>query len=126
MIQILKLGLEGSEVTLPDESRINQQGADTPYFNEARSASKKLHVDFISTKGVWNIAWDSISIADYETINNIVKLQYTNGVFLSFIYTDAAGAETQLEVRVTVTNKGTLVQCDDWFYQGLAITIEEV
>lgn len=123
--QILKLGLSGSETTLPTESRINQQGADTPFFNESRSASKTLHVDFIATKENWTIVWDVISLSDYETVNTIVKQQYT-GTFLSFIYTDSAGAETTKTVRVTVGDKGNLVQQSTWFYNGFSLIIEEV
>jgi len=122
--QILKLGISGSETTLPSESRINEQGADTPYYNEARSASKKLHVDFIGTKGNWAISWTVISEDDYTTVNNIVELQYS-GSELSFIYTDQDGTEITKSVRATVTNKGALVQRDDYYYNGFSLQLEE-
>lgn len=125
-IQILKLGLTGSEITLPVKSRTNSQGADTPFFNESRSADKTLHTDFINTKENHSIAWAVISVSDYTIINNIVKLQYTDGVNLSFIYTNSAGLETQIDVRATVTNKGELVQVGDWYYNEFGLLLEQV
>lgn len=125
MTQVLKLGLLGSETTLPDESRINEQGADTPFFNEARSANKTLHTDFIATKENHTISWEVISISDYDLVNNIIKLQYS-GNELNFIYTDSIGTETNITARATVTNKGTLIQCGEYFYQGFSIFLEQV
>lgn len=126
MIQILKLGLSGSETTLTSESRINTQGADTPYYNESRSVNKTLHVDFIATKHNWSISWDVISKANYDIINAIVALQYSSGTFLSYIETDSDGIESTYTVRVTVSSLGTLVQTGDYYYSGFGLTLEEV
>lgn len=126
MIQTLKLGLTGSETELPSESRINDQGSDTPFLIEARSVNGTLHTDFISLKENHNVSWEVISVADYEIVNNIIKLQYTNGSFLNFIYTDSAGLEISLEVRASVTEKGRLVQVGDYYYGGCALTMEQV
>ena len=125
-IQVLKLGVAGSETALPSESRVNEQGADTPYFNESRSASKKLHVDFITTKQNWGVSWGVISEDDYNTINAIVQLQYSGGVSLSFIYTNQDQTEITTEVRATITSKGSVIPRDKYFYNGLSISLEEV
>lgn len=124
-VQVLKLGRIGNEITLPTESRVNEQGADTPFFNEARSASKKLHVDFITTKQNWSISWAVISEDDYKIVNDTIKQQYTNTPDMSFIYTDEDGTEIQGYYRVTVTNKGSLVQRDTYYYNGFTIQLEE-
>ena len=126
MIQVLKLGLSGSETTLPDDSRINNRGADTPFFNESRSANKTLKTDFITLKQNWNITWDVLSDDNYTIVNDIVKLQYTNGTFLSFIYTDQDGTETTTTVRATITDKGTLSQCTEYYSNGVTLQLEQV
>lgn len=125
-IQIVKLGSIGAEQTLPSESRINNQGSDTPFFNDSRSASKKLHVDYIVTKGNWGYSWTVISEDDYDFINAIVQLQYSSGISLSYIYTNQNGTEIPKVVRATITEKGALIPRDEYFYSGCSLQLEEV
>jgi hypothetical protein len=94
MVQILQLGLSGSETTLPTESRTNNQGASTYNKRSARSANQTLHTDFLPKKGNWSIAWGVISEADRDAIIAIIDLQESTPSFLSFKYTDEAGSFT--------------------------------
>lgn len=126
MIQTLKLGLTGSELTLPTESRVNEQGAPTPYTNEARSANKTLHVDFITTKDSWVITWDVLSKSDYDNVYAEYLKQFTTPSFLNFIYSDEQGSETSTTVKCSISSKGSIIQTGDWFYNSVTLTLEQV
>jgi hypothetical protein len=125
-VQILKLGLSGSEITLPVKSRINEQGAPTYFKNTARSANKTLHIDYIAKKLNWTITWEVISEADFNTISAIVDLQYSTPANLSFIYTTENGTEVTKIVDVEISSKGALMQRDIYFDSGLTLSIVEV
>jgi len=125
-IQILKLGISGSETTLVSESRVNNQGADTAITKDERSASGKLHTGFIRLVGNWSIDWDVMTQANFETLRAIILLQYSTPTFLSFIYTDVNGTLTTKTVKATLTNKGTLIQKDVFYYAGVSMQLEEV
>ena len=126
MIQNLQLGIAGSEVTLPTESRTNEQGAPTMFTVDARSSNKTLHTDFIAMKENWTIAWEKISQSNYNLIYSLILLQQTTPTFLSFKYTDEEGVYTTKTVKVVIASKGTLVQAETYFYSGFSIAIEEV
>jgi len=125
-VQILKLGLPGSETTLPTESRINEQGAPTYFKNTARSANKTLHIDYIAKKLNWSISWSVISETDFNIISAIVDLQYSTPSTLSFIYTTENGTEVSKTVDVEITDKGALMQRDTYYDSGLSLSIVEV
>jgi len=124
--QVLKLGLLGSETTLPTESRVNNQGSPTYNKVSARSANQTLHTDFLPKKLNWSISWDIISQTDYNTISTIIDLQESTPDYLSFIYTNQEGVETTKTVEAEITSLGALVQRDVYFYSGLTITLVEV
>ena len=125
-VQTLQLGLSGSESTLPTESRVNEQGASTYNKRSARSANGTLHTDFLPKKGNWSISWGVISETDRDAIIAIIDLQESNGVFLSFKYTDAAGSFTTKTVEAEITAIGALIQRDTYFDNGLSISLVEV
>ncbi len=126
MIQILKLGISGSESTLPTESRINLQGVDTPFLLEARSVNGTLHTDFVNTKGNFAITWSVMSDADFDALYAIYKLQFTNATHLSYIYTDATGTEYTKIVRVDPPTKGSLIVRDVYYNNAINLTMVEV
>lgn len=124
--QILQLGLAGAETTLPTESRVNQQGAPTYNKRSARSANGTLHTDFLPKKENWVISWGVISETDRDAIRAIIDLQESTPSFLSFKYTDEAGAFTTKTVEAEISTQGALIQRDEYFDSGLAITLQEV
>ena len=125
-MQILKLGLEGLETTLPTESRINDQGAPSYFKKSARSSNKTLHIDYIAKKLNWSISWSVISETDFNIISAIIDLQYSTPSTLSFIYTTENGTEVTKTVDVEITNKGALMQRDVYYDSGLNLSIVEV
>jgi len=125
-MQILKLGIAGSESTLITESRSNQQGAPTALTNDVRSVSGKLHTGFIRLINNWSIDWAVMTQTNYEALLAIILLQYSTPTFLSYIETDVNGTETTYTVKATMTNKGTLIQKDIFYYAGVSIQLEEV
>jgi len=125
-IQILKLGLSGSESTLPSESRVNEQGAPTYSKISSRSANQTLHTDFLPKKENWTISWSIISETDRDLIRGIVDLQESTPSFLSFKYTDEQGSFTTKTVEATITSQGALIQRDVYYDNGLSISLVEV
>jgi hypothetical protein len=123
-VQILKLGLAGSEQTLVSESRINDGGQDTLNANSGQSASGDLKIDIISTKKNFSISWGVMSETDYDALYAIYLLQF-NPAKLSYIYTDEAGAETTVSVFMQPPSRGALVQRDEYFNNGVTITLQE-
>ena len=125
-VQILELGLSGSETVLPTKSRVNEQGAPTYNKRSARSSNQTLHTDFLPKKGNWSISWGVISETDRNTIIAIVDLQESTPSFLSFRYTDAAGSFTTKTVEAEIVSIGGLVQKDIFYDNGLSISLVEV
>lgn len=124
-IQVLKLGLGGAEQTLPTKSRINNQGTPRQLYQQSESINGTLNSYFIGIKGSWSISWDVLSKTDEAFINDIVTLQYTNGVHLSFIYTDANGTETTKSVFAEIMSIGTLIQRDIYYSGGYGLELKE-
>lgn len=124
--QVLKLGLSGAETTLPTESRVNQQGAPTYNKISARSANQTLHTDFLPKKMNWSISWSVISETNRDLISSIIDLQESTPSFLSFIYTDEEGTEITKTVEAEITTQGALIQRDEYFDNGFAISLVEV
>jgi hypothetical protein len=123
-VQILKLGLSGAESTLPTESRINDGGQDTFKFVSGESANGSLKVDVIGTKQNFSISWGVMSETDFDALKAIYALQLT-GSFLSYIFTDEAGAETTVEVFMQPPTQGSLIQKDVYYSNAITITMQE-
>ncbi len=124
-VQVLKLGLAGSESTLPTESRINEQGQATFKYVEGESADGSLKVDIIGVKDNFTVSWGVMSESDWNDLNAIFLLQITNDSFLSYIYTDASGSETTKEVLMQPPTKGALIQRDVYYNNAVTITMQE-
>lgn len=124
--QILKLGLAGSEQTLVSESRINDGGQDTFNFVSGTSADGSLKVDIIGTKKNFSITWGVLSETDFNALYAIYLLQITNDSFLSYIYTDEAGATTTKTVFMQPPTQGSLIQRDVYYSNAITITMQEV
>ncbi len=125
-VQVLKLGLSGSESTLPTESRINNQGQDTFNYVEGKSADGSLKVDIIGTKGNYSVSWDVMSESDWNALYAIYLLQISNSSYLSYIFTDAAGSTTTKTVLMQPPTKGSLIQRDVYYYNSVSIQMQEV
>ncbi len=124
-MQILKLGLSGSESTLPTESRINEQGQDTFQYVEGQSADGSLKVDIIGTKKNFTVSWGVMSETDFNALYAIYQLQITNDTFLSYIYTDASGSTTTKQVFMQPPTQGSLVQRDVYYSNAVTIQLQE-
>ncbi len=124
-VQVLKLGLAGSESTLPTESRINEQGQATFKYVEGESADGSLKVDIIGVKDNFTVSWGVMSESDWNALNAIFLLQISNSKYLSYIYTDAAGSETTKEVLMQPPTKGSLIQRDVYYNNAVTITMQE-
>jgi len=124
MVQVLKLGLAGAEQTLVSESRVNDGGQDTLNANTGQSASGALKVDMISTKQNFSITWGVMSETDFDALYAIYLLQF-NPAKLSYIYTDEAGAETTVSVFMQPPTRGALIQRDEYFNNGVTMTLQE-
>lgn len=126
MSQILQLGLSGSEVTLPTESR-SFTGFDNALIStEGRSANGTLHTDFTNNKEGFTITYAVVTEANKDVITNIYKLQISNGSFLSFIYTIQSGAEVTRTVKMSAPSFGAVLVKDVWYHNGVTINLEEV
>ena len=125
-MQILKLGLSGSEITLPTESRSFVSSDNVLISTEGRSADGTLHTDFTNTKEGFTIGYAVISEANKTIITDIYKLQITNGSFLSFIYTVQSGATVTKTVKMSPPSFGSIVIRDIYYHNGVTINLEEV
>ncbi|MCP4986042.1 MAG: hypothetical protein GY928_08220 [Colwellia sp.] len=124
-MQILKLGLSGSESTLPTESRINEQGQDTFQYVEGQSADGSLKVDIIGTKKNFTVSWGVMSDTDFNALYAIYLLQITNDTFLSYIYTDVSGSTTTKQVFMQPPTQGSLIQRDVYYSNAVTIQMQE-
>jgi len=125
-MQVLKLGLTGSETTLPTASRSFEGVENSLVSTEGRAADGTLHVDFTANKQGFSITYGVVSEATKNIITGIYKLQITNGVFLSFIYTNQAGEETTVTVKMNAPAYGVLIQRGTFYYNGVTINLEQV
>lgn len=123
-VQILKLGLPGAEQTLVKESRTNDGGQDAFNYIEGQSANGSLKVDVIATKQNFSISWGVMSETDYNALYAIYLLQF-NPAKLNYIYTNQSGAETTVSVFMQPPSRGSLIQRDVYFENGVTITLQE-
>ena len=124
-MQSLKLGLVGSEITLPTKSRTNNQGTPQQIYQQSQSINGTINTDFVGIKEQWNIGWEVLSETDRQTIRNIINLQYDNGSHLNFIYTDEEGTETEKLVFAEIVSKGALLQRDFFYTASYGISLKE-
>jgi len=126
MSQILQLGLSGSEVTLPTESRSFNSFDNALISTEGRSADGTLHTDFTNNKEGFSISYAVVTEANKDMITNLYKLQITNGSFLSFIYTIQSGATVSKTVKMSAPSFGAVLVKDVYYHNGVTISLEEV
>lgn len=124
-MQSLKLGLTGSEVTLPTKSRTNNQGTPQQIYQQSQSINGTLNTDFVGIKEQWNIGWEVLSETDRQSIRDIINLQYNNGSHLNFIYTDEEGTETEKLVFAEIVSKGALLQRDFFYTASYGVALKE-
>jgi hypothetical protein len=125
-VQVLKLGLSGSESTLITESRINEQGQDTFKYVSGESADGSLKVNIIGTKGNYSVSWSVMSESDFDDLFDIYLLQISGDTFLSYIFTDQSGSETTKTVLMQPPTKGSLIQRDVYYSNAVTINMQEV
>ena len=126
MLQVLQLGASGSEVTLPSESRTVDEILYQEFVFEGRSANGTLHTDFNNYKLGWSISYGVLDQADLDTIKGLYELQFSSDSFLSFIYSDKSGSTTTKTVRMEPLSWANAAYLDDWYYNGVVITLREV
>lgn len=126
MSQVLKLGLTGAETTLPEESRSFNSSGNDLISTEGRSADGSLHVDFTNNKRNFSIPYTVVSEANKDLITSIYQLQITNGSFLNFIYTDQAGADVPVTVKMSPPSFGSIIPKNVFYYNGVTIQLQEV
>lgn len=125
-MQVLKLGLAGAESTLPTESRSFVDSGNALVSVQGRSADGTLHEDFINSKRSFTINYAVVSEATKDILTAIYQLQIDNGSFLSFIYTNQAGSNVSVTVRMAAPNFGAINPKDVYYYYGVTINLEEV
>lgn len=126
-LQTIKLGLVGSEVTLPTASRRFTSHSNQEFSVQGRSADGTLHTDFISRKRSWSISYNVISQATKDLLESIYQLQITNGSFLSLIITEDDGVTTHTyTVKLEALTFGSLVPKEEFHYNGVTLTLTEV
>jgi len=125
-MQTIQLGISGSEVTLPTESRSFSGEGNNLISTEGRSADGTLKVDFINNKKDYTISYGTLTEATKNIIDGIYNSQITNGAFLSFKYTDQSGSTISKTVKMAAPIYGGLVIRDVYYYNGVTINLEEV
>ncbi len=126
MSQVIQLGLAGSEVTLPTESRSFDAFDNALISTEGRSADGTLHTDFIANKEGFVLNYAVYTEATKDIILNIYKLQISNATFLSFKYTIQSGATVTRTVKMAPPSFGAVLVKDVWYHNGVSINLEQV
>jgi len=126
MLQTLQLGILGSEVLLPSESRSMPGLGGQEFLRQGRAIDGTLHVDFINNKKSFTIAWGVIGQDNIDVLDGIYQSQFSNGSFLNFIISNVSGGESNYTVKMSQFNSGLQAQLDDWYYSGVTIQLEEV
>jgi hypothetical protein len=126
MAQVLKLGLTGSETTLPSQSRRFNTSGNSLISTEGRAADGTLHVDFVNSKRSFSISYAVVSETNKDLITSIYQLQISNGSFLSFIYTDESGSDVTVTVKMSAPVFGAINPKNTFYYNGTSIELEEV
>lgn len=120
-----KLGLSGSEIDLPSESRIQSSINRVVKELESESANATLHTQFIATKDRMTVSYDVISEEDVKLIKDIEALQWQNNTRLSYIYNEESGNLITKTVKATVTTPGNRLTKSNYFDYGLTIEMKE-
>lgn len=125
-MQVIQLGISGSEVTLPTESRSFSGEGNNLISTTGRAADGTLHTDFIENKKDYTISYGVVTEATKDIIDGIYNSQITNGSFLSFKYTNQADAVVSKTVSMSAPSYGGIVIQNVYYYNGVTISLEEV
>jgi hypothetical protein len=120
-----KLGLTGSEIDLPKESRTQSSINRVVKELESESANATLHTQYIANKDRMAISYEIISEENRKIIQDIEALQWQNNARLNYIYNEESGNLITKTVKATVTTGGNKLQKDRYFDTGLTIELKE-
>ena len=126
MIQMIRLGVQGSEVTLPTVGRSLTGTSLEPISLDGRAADGTLRRDFIAIKRNWSISYSPISESNANIIQDIYNIQLLQNSYLSLIITDGVGTERNYTVDMSAPQRGALIQRDVYYYQSLSFEMREV
>ena len=82
---IIKLGLQGLEQDLPQESLIIESVVISDDNRKSKSANGSLHIDFLPSKRKFSFSWLVVLETTFELLSSIEELQRTNLTNLSLI-----------------------------------------
>lgn len=125
MSQVVKLGLTGSETTLPTESRINEGFSIEEKSSIGESANGTIRKDIVSSKKIFTFSYTVLSEALQEIIESIYELQLSNATTLNLIYSKQNGSEVNFTVYMDPPSFGPVVIRDVYYNNGTQIVLRE-
>lgn len=95
----MRLYLGGTQ--LPKFSEF--QEINTPNATEVRSLDATLNVDYVNYTRGWKATWKFISYADYQTLINKFRAQFTTSTLFQLLI-PGLGISTPVYMKVSETN----------------------
>lgn len=121
---IIKLGLNGQEQDLLQDSLV-LRGVDLENTSSiTRSANKTLHVDYLPVKRSFELSYSVITKENYDNLLAIYNLQVSNLQNLNYIIQEASGVKTY-QVQMEPVSKGADLRDKD-FYYDVSVRLSEV
>ncbi len=117
----MKLKSSSRTFTLPNYARDGFQRQDSLVAAKNYPLGGNMYVDFFSRRGGWKITFDTLTAAEYQSLRDIYKDQFTNEEFLLY---DRTGLSGDLEyVFLNMPSESNIVW-DQQAVLGLQIVLE--
>jgi len=121
---IIKLGLDGAEQDLIQESLILDSVTLGETSSVSLSANSTRHKDYKPVKRLFTLTYEIISKENYDALQDIYKLQVSNLKNLNYKIEESGGLKTY-QVQMNPVSRGSDLR-DRPFYYGITIELYEV
>jgi len=121
---IIKLGLNGQEQDLLQDSLTLRSVDLDNTSSSTRSANQTLHIDYLPIKRTFSLNYSIISKGNYDNLLSIYDLQVSNLQNLNYIIQETSGVKT-FQVQMEPVSRGADMRDKD-FYYDVSIRLTEV
>ena len=121
---IVKLGLNGAEQDLVQDSLTLSNVAAQDTSSQTRSANGTLHIDYKPVKRSFTLNYDIISKSDYKDLEALYDLQVSSLQNLNYIIEEGTTLKVY-QVQMLPVSRGDDMR-DKQFYYSVSIDLVEV
>lgn len=120
---IIRLGIDGSQLDLPQESLTVSPTRVRDFNRQSRTADNSLQTDYTPTKRSFSLKWQVLSVSNYELLESIYTTQVSSLVPLKYSIEDASSIKSY-NVYMEPVSRGNEAREIGYMY-NVTLTLEE-